>query len=434
MRQLCIGFVVLVAFALAASAQEQPPQYDLETVLQKALGTNELVEQAREDLQTAELLRRAAWSAFIPDAEILGSLVRNDQEIAFNFDGMDIAIQNAWDYSTTVQVSSPIYQGGFLFKTVEQSGINIGINQDLLTQAQLDLIFQVAAGYALVVKAQREVEIAQVSLDLAQRQLEQAKVLFEAGEAVRVSVLRAEAEVANAEGGLIRTKSALEKAKTDLEQLVPLGKPFMLTDVLRTQLPAQSEAELVALGLANRIELKALDKQLDFNQLDIEKEFSAKLPQVDWAFQYVKQRSGFPTDTFWRVNLNFSLNLYDSGVSTIRKAQRESERRKLKLGGQLLERQIKAEVIKAWLDYQDVLQGKIVAEKALRAARQAYEDIERFFKVGEATDLDLQDARRTLINAEISNTNLETDEKIALLQLRYVAGLPAVEVNGSMGQ
>lgn len=438
MRKFLFGAVALAVAVNPLFAQESGQQLNLEQVLRIALGTNEQVAQAEENLQYAELLRRAAWSAFVPDASLRGSFVRNDKKIEFQFgpgegDGSSddmgtITFQSLFDYSFMLTVSSPLYRGGFLYKTVEQSGINIGLNENQLDKARLDLLFQVSAAYSSILKAQRELEIKHSALDLANSHLEQARILFKAGEEIRSSVLRAEAQVASAEGELIRAENTLAKAREALRTLVDIKGDFTVQPLAVPSLPAEGPDALVEIGLRNRLETKSLDNQLELNRLEIEKAFGQKLPQVDWAYTYTRQRAGFPTNAFWKLSLNFSLNIYDSGASTILKAQHESERRKLELQRSFLERQIKTEITGAYLDYTTALKGKAASDRQLQAVSKAYEDIERFYKVGEATELDVQDLRKQLIDAEIFNANLSTDEILALFRLRHSMGLPAVEI------
>lgn len=434
MRKFLLGAVALLAAVNPLFAQESGRQIDLEQVLRVALGTNEQLAQAEENLDYAELLRRAAWSAFIPDASLRGSFVRNDKAIEFPLGSPEegglgtITFQSLYDYSFMFTVSSPLYKGGFLYKTVEQSGINIGLNQDQLDKTRLDLLFQVSAAYSTMLKAQRELEIKRIALDLANSHMEQAGILFRAGEEVRSSVLRAEAQVAAAEGELIRAENTFAKARETLRTLAKIEGDFTVLPMKAPSLPSEDPASLVEAGLQNRLETRSLEKQLEMNRLEIEKAFGQKLPQLDWAYTYTQQRAGFPTNAFWKLSLNFSLSIYDSGASTILKAQHESERRKLELQRSFLERQIKTEITSAFLDYTSVLKGKSASDRQLQAVRKAYEDIERFYKVGEATELDVQDLRKQLIDAEIFNANLATDEIMALFRLRHSMGLPAVEI------
>jgi len=424
---------MLTVMAVPAKAQEK---IDLESLLRVALGTNETIEQAKEEIQYAQLLRRAAWNAFVPAASLQTTVTRNDQEISFPFgeddagDPISISFQESWDYNANMVVGSPLYLGGRLYKTVEQSGINIGINELKLTQTQKDLMYNISLTYAMALKAQRVEQIRAEELALAIKQRDQTERFFNAGETVRANVLRAEAQVAAAEGAYIQAGNEYRKALESLRVFVALPEEVELESMATLIEPVGADSVLMEEAMENRTELFILDRQLDLNQLEIEKAFGEKLPEVSWNFIYTKQRADFPTDTFWKVNLNVTWRIWDSGASSIKKAQQETQRRQLLLSKQLLEKQIRADVKKARLDLLTVEKSLDAADRQLRAAQTAFEDMDRMYSVGEATDLDLQDARKQFINAQIAVSNLQTDRGIALIQLRYAMGLSPLMLAG----
>ena len=427
--KLFVSFLLLMAFTMNVTAQSQEAQLSLEEVMAKALGTNEMVLQAKEDLQYAKLLRKAAFSAFIPNASLNGGFVRNDKELKFSLgEGMDITFQNLYDWSYNVVVSSPLYKGGFMLISVKKTAYNIGISESMLSKTQLDLMFQVSAAYAQVEKADRMIAIKKNNLELAQKQLIHAKLLFDAGETVRSSISRAVAQVAMAEGEVLTAENDLSKTRQDLALLVDLPAQYSLMDLPVATLPDGDLESYVQTAMRSRLEIETLNQQMSFNEVEIVKATSSRLPQIDWNAMYVKQRSGFPVNSFWKVNLNATWKLYDSGASAVRKAQQESIQRKMELNMAMLRRQIRNDVTKAYLDYTSVIKAKETVAKQLASISLAYQDIETFYKVGEVTDLDVENMRKQLVDAEVMQTNLLTDEKLTLFRLRHSLGLPAVDI------
>jgi len=120
--------------------------------------------------------------------------------------------------------------------------------------------------------------------------------------------------------------------------------------------------------------------------------------------------------------------IYDGGLSAVNKATAKATYRQAVLQRQLLRKQAGAEITRAYLDFASANKALQTSKKAVETARRAYEDIERFYKVGEATDLDVQDGRQQLIEAEKALSNLTTDEVLALFSLRKNLGLPVVDI------
>ncbi len=437
MTRKILTLLVILMFAVSALGQDEGPLLDLEQVMRAALGTNELIAQASEELNKSELLRRMAWSAVIPSASFSTALTRNDraQVIDFSMPGMEdessggFTITPLYDYSMSFNVTQPVYVGGRSIKVLRQSGINIGLNKDNLDTATRETLMGVAAGYARVLKAQRNHEISREALELTRRQLRQAEVLFKAGEAVRTSVLRAESGVAAAELQLISSENELAKAKVDLAVLCGIKPPFRLKEIEQVPtLPAGGVAELVEYGLRERSDLQAAEKQMEIADLSIGIATGERLPSVFLNFNYTRQRAAFPSSAFWKLILNVSVPIYDGGVSAVNKATAKATYHQAVLQRQLLRKQAGAEITQAYLDYTSANKALQTSKKAVETARRAYEDIERFYKVGEATDLDVQDGRQQLIEAEKALSNLTTDEVLALFSLRKSLGLPVVDI------
>jgi outer membrane protein len=431
-----LPLLIALLFSLPAMGQEEGPLLDLEYVLRAALGTNESIALAGEEVGKSELLRRMAWAAVIPSATFDSSVTRNnkEQKIDFSIPGMEsseggFTITPLYDWSASLTVSQPLYVGGRDLKALKLSGINIGMNKDNLDTATREILLGVAAGYASVVKAQRDLEISREALDLAKRQLKQAQVLFEAGEAVRTSVLRAEAGVAAAELQVISSENDLAKAKESLSVLCGIKPPFHLKQIEHVpSLPAEEISGMVDYGLRERSEMKAAEKAMEISNLNIGIAGGEKLPTIFLNFNYTRQRAEFPSSEFWKLILSVSVPVFDGGASSVNKATAQANYRQAVLQRQLLRKQISSEITQAYLDLTSVREALQSANKQVEVTRRAYEDLERFYKVGEATDLDVKDARQQLIEAERTLSNLTTDEVLALFNLRKSLGLPVVDI------
>ena len=444
--KLIILLPVAALLAAPAAAQEDGggggaeggPLLDLEYVLRAALGTNEQIEIAREGVAMARNLRRMAWSAVFPTSRFNGVVSRNDREQAIEFDipGMEtpedspggFVITPLYDWQASLTVSQPLFVGFRDIKALRASGINIGLSEDQLDRTRRDLLFGVAATYADVVKAQRNLEISRLAVELARRQLRQAEILLRAGEGIRTSVLQAEAQVAEAELGVIVDSSALARAREDLTVLTGVDGDYRLAPLQQPTLPADSLDELLAIGLEGRSELNAAGRQIAISELQIGIAGGERLPTVSLDFLYNRQRSPFPASAFWRLMVNVSVPIYDGGLSRARRAEAESAHRLALLQRRLLERQVRAEIVQAHLDYESLRAGRRTVGTQVELTRQAYADIERFHAVGEATDLELQDARQQFVSAEKTLANISTDEVLALFSLRRSLGLLVVNI------
>lgn len=437
MKSILIGAVLAVGM-VPAQAQEASPEYDLEDVLRSTLGTNERLGQAEEEVVKSHLYRRQAWLAIMPTTLFNGSFIRNDTDKSIELDipgfempggeGGGFTIQPLYDYAINVSATQSVYLGGRIPKGLRLAKVNILLSEDIFDQSKRDLLLQVCVAYAQVEKAQRNLELSIESLELAKDQLKLAERLFEAGETVRTSVLRAELLKVQAERQLILAETALDKARENLSVLSGIHGKYSVKPMSRPSLPSENVEDLIRFGLNTRVELDATDKQIQMSELQQALAQGERMPTVEVGFNYTKQRAAFPSDQFWRVMLNVSMPIYDGGESTIKKARNEAERRQLELGKQLQQKEIRAEIIQAYLDYTAIRKSLESTRKELELVEMTYKDISHFYSVGEATDLERDDAFLQLNRTRRMLANLETDEVLALFRLRRSIGLMAIDI------
>jgi outer membrane protein len=427
---------MLLAVAVPAAAQDAGREYTLERALRAALSTNELIGQVEQEVEKSRLLRRQAWMTVIPSASFSTNIIRNDTAKTLEIDipGFEtpseggFTIQPLYDYSLSLNAQQMVYLGGRIWKALDLAKTNVGLAEDLFNQAKRDLLLQVCVAYSLVEKAQRNLQISREALELAASQLRQAEVLFRAGETVRTSVLRAESLKVQAERQVIFAETVLDKAKEDLTVLTGIEPPYSVKPMERPDIPTEDLEQLIDIGFRTRVELDANEKQIRMTELLKGIAFGEKLPTVALAFNYTKQRAAFPSDQFWRMVLSVSVPIYDGGASDIKRAQAEADRRKLLLEKSLKTKEIRAEITQAYLDYVAIRKSLESARKELELVEQTYEDISRFYAVGEATDLDRENAFQQLNTVKRTIANLETDEVLALLVLRRSLGLPVMDL------
>ena len=437
-----LNLVALIAavfsVALPAAPQDGGPEVGLKEALRSALGTNEQLAQVEEEVLRSHLYRRQAWLAIVPTATFTGTLIRNntDQKIEFDIPGFEMpgggaggfVIQPLYDYSMSLSARQQVYLGGRIRTGLQMASLSIDISNDFLDQATRDTLLQVGIAYAQVEKAQRNLEISREALELAESQLDQAKLMFRVGEAVRTSVLRAESLTVQAERQVILADAVLEKAKENLSLVSGIDLPFRVKPMDKPALPSEDLDELLRIGLRTRIELEATDKQMTMADLQRSFAHGERMPSVDVAFNFTKQRAAFPSDQFWRIFVNINVPIYDGGAATIKRAQAEADRRQLELQKRLQTKQIRADIIQAYLDFTTVRKSLESARKELELVERTYEDINRFYAVGEATDLERENAYQQLNTTRRMLANLETDEVVALFSLRRSLGLQVIEL------
>jgi outer membrane protein, heavy metal efflux system len=124
----------------------------------------------------------------------------------------------------------------------------------------LDLRLSVKTAYYGALRAQEEYDLAQTTLDGARKFAEAARTQFEAGDAPRSNVIRAEIELTRSEQGLAQAQTERDNSLAELVSLIgkPAGTPVVLSDTLTFVPASYSTTALEALALETRPDLLAV--------------------------------------------------------------------------------------------------------------------------------------------------------------------------------
>jgi outer membrane protein len=190
---------------------------------------------------------------------------------------------------------------------------------------------------------------------------------------------------------------------------------------------------MIERALTTRPEIAAVDLQIKNAELMVEIARGEMLPTLFADVNYIHQKATFPTDQWFSGVLSLSLPIFDGGLALSHKREAEQGEIQARLSRSELVKQVRSEVVQARLNVLDLLKVRRVVQEQARLARQTYEDIERIYAVGEATDLDLLEARRTLIESERMLNNIENELVLAGCALDVSMGTLARNITATEG-
>jgi outer membrane protein len=249
-----------------------------------------------------------------------------------------------------------------------------------------------------------------------------AQSLFDAGEAVRASVLRAELAMVSAERKLIEAENRLVRARESFTVLTGLSGDYTLVQPPAPTPEPGDQEELITQALAARPEIRAVDLEIRNAELMVEIARGEWLPTLYADVNYIRQKAAFPTDRWWSGVLSLSLPIFDGGLALSHKREAEQNLIQSELKRDELVKQVRSEVIQTRLTTLDLQKVYRVIEEQVRLATQTFEDIDKIYAVGEATDLDVLEARRTLIESERMLNDVENDMILAACALELSLG------------
>lgn len=350
------------------------------------------------------------------------------------FSDLPFGQENA--YTASLSGSQLLYSGG-------RVGAALNIARNYRQSAELNLAeqlaeieLQVRTAYYQALLAQRMEEISGEALAQAERFLEQEQLRLKAGRASELEVMRAEVSRDNLRPQQVEARNAAELAMLNLKRLVdlPLGEPVALTTELTAPPAAEARAEELSpeVRIAQRAALQAAQEQVEIRQQQVRVAQGAFLPQVALQMNYGRQL--FPTDPFqfegdwrtdWTVGLNVSVPLFTGLRRTAELEQSRVELEQSRLQLSQLRESVQLQYEQARGERERALSAIEARGRTADVAQRVYDLTVLRYEQGLATQLEVNDARLSLLQARTNRAQAITDYYIADAGLtRSLVGSP----------
>ncbi len=425
MRHLTALFLTLgLAGASAAPAWAEAPS-TLPALVRSALATHESVARAESEVRRAHSDVRLTTAALLPRLELNGTYTRFGSAQTVEFaPGETFVITPLTDWNYSVDLRQTLFYGlrDWRARTVARQ-LEDAAELERLAAAG-DLTLQVSqAFYDAVAAAQRQA-VRRAAVEQAKAQLQVARRRFEVGEVAAVDVAQLQARAAAERQQAVEAAGAADLARRRLARLAGVHELGELEPPGSIPVPDGDVAGLEAAALERRAELQALDQRLAAAGLVITVEKGAWLPELDVHAQYYAQKAEFPSKDWSSVALTLKVPVYDGGVTAARVAKAREDQVQVELMQREVEKLVRDQVDTAAIGHRTAVAALDAAEERLAAAREAHRQVERAYRVGEATATDLLVATTELTDAETAEIIARWQRELQAIALRRAVGHP----------
>lgn len=335
-------------------------------------------------------------------------------------------------YTGSLDLNQVVWAGGKVATAIQMARIYSDASDEQYKTARNGITRAVKQLYYSVLLARAMTEIQRETLDLARQHLGTIEEQYKQGVASDLAVLRQQVEVSNSEPALTKARNLYEVGLTELKNLLGLDPEaeLALSGGLDCAPAIPAEAgPLYARALAARPEHRNMKQQLELARKMVKVERAAHLPYLGAyaARQYYAAADDFspaPAERTWSTvaGLRLSVPLFAGGSisAKVRQAELQADIAANNLAE--LERRIKIEVKKAWLDGREASERLASQLTAVAQARKALAATETRFRNGLASQLDLNDATLALNRSQTLYTQARHDVCSAEAQLKWAAG------------
>lgn len=365
----------------------------------------------------------------------------------------------------TATFTQPLLRGFGIDNLRQQIAItqvNRDIAEESLRATIATTVANVRNAYWDLAYARAAVDVAQRSLELAEKLVDDNKARVEVGILAPLDVVQAEAEAANRRQTLAQVDATLQTAQLTLKRLIVTGTSDPLwdlelraVDVPQVDVPPLDVAEAVRTALERRTDLVTARRNLDSNDATMRFWRSESRPGLDLQFnygaqgiggtQFIRQGTGlgstiigtipggysdalsilrsrdFPT---WNVALSMTYPIGGNNAEAQyarTRVQRTQQTTRLRA----LELQVATEVTNAALQVQANLRRVDAARAARALAERRLEAEQSKFEVGLSTNFFVVQAQRDLSDAQNVELRALTDLQKAIVTFERAQQAPS---------
>ncbi|RMH08053.1 MAG: TolC family protein [Aquificota bacterium] len=427
----------LVVLILTLGALAFAQELSLESAIRLALENSPLIKASKRELKAQELEVRSAEGMLFPRLKLEETFTRTDiPAYAFmsklnqerigpqDFDPRRLNNPSSVNnFETKLSLEVPIWMGGKVQSAIKLAKHEYRALSFQDKRREEEVIKEVYNAYINAVYAKASIEVAKQAVRDAQEHLRLAENMHKVGMALLSDVLRAKVYLSKAEENLQKAQRGYETAKKGLELVI--GKPLGEFDVVDFGYCPTVEREPYLQKAVQRSDIKALEERLKLLEESYRFVLSENLPQV-YAFAnynlYSKNTPFGGDGGGYMVGLGISWSI-DTGLSTLRKAQANLERKKA-LQEQLKFLKDKAlfEVEKAYREYLNSIDELRSAESRVKASEEVVRVMELRYRNGLARIVDLLDAQTELDKARLERVQAIKNCHSAYVELLFASG------------
>jgi len=425
MKRIRTGFSVLLAVLLfaqspAGAADEGVAVFDLDKCVEIALSGHPDLAAGRYDL--------AAGRAKVEQAR-----AADNPAIGFSTGYSEMTtvgsgtVTDSW--SSSVTLSQLVTDWGKTHAAVRKSLQDKESTSMTLERTISQVVYEVRRSYFLLLKAEKNLEVAEETLALNDAQLEKAKAFFEVGRVSKYDVTSAQVARSNSNLAMIQARTALKDGMTSLRAAMGyLGSAeFSIADIpgdeaalTGNHLPTLEET--VRFAVENRPDLQAYLARVESARSSVTLSRLGNVPELSFSGSYGWGSTEFLGDDTWRAGMTLSFSIYDGGL------QREKTREALaNLAGtearlESLRQTVISEVTSAWLAARDSVEVVAAAAEGLKMASDNLEIASGRYRVGVGSPLEVADATKYYAEARAGWFGALYDQMIARATLEQAMG------------
>lgn len=433
------GLAAAVAGAVASAgpAPAEGRRYTLDDCLRLGLDRSVAVQNAGRDRASAEAIIGQTRAQVLPELKAKADYLRYDELDAFEFGGQRTEFGRLDNYSSSIEVSQLIYNGGSVQAAMRAAKSYRDQKERAEARVRETLVRDITVAFHHVLFLGEAVRVQEDTVEQLRQFADQADEKFRRGAVAEFDALSARVRLANELPLLAGARRELGVARASFRNLARLDEGEYVLEGELACVPVDVDpAEARATALRERHELEEQRKTIDLRAADVRAEQGAYAPAVRIHGSYLgRDPESFAAtedgwDWGWQAGVTLEWNLFDGLLRESKVRVKSIALATARADYEELERRIELEVEQACLELRE-------AEESVESSRRTVELAERNlaiakarFDAGLSTYLEFTDTNLAVRRARLQRSAALRDHLAASARLAYATGrtrMPAPE-------
>jgi outer membrane protein len=418
------SLAILLVMQMATNAAAET----LEQAWAAALAADHGLKASRLNTAAADRQLSAAKAARLPSAGMSADYIAVTELPSLKADLLGQSFQipllqrNGAVYNATATL--PIYTGGRIEHGIAAASSSLQATKLDETTYEQNLKLRVAEAYVNVLRSYRGRQVAESHQTALEAHAHDVENLAQQGMAAKNAQLSAQVALLDARQQVLQATSTLDLACAAYNRLLgrALDQPVNL-DEISTETTDEEVPALIQRALAQRSELKSLDRQIAavHNQAVAVRRETYPLVGLSGGYNYLQDRY-LAHDGQWIVALGLKWNVFDGGSSRNRGSAIEFQSAGLSEQRNELASVIGLQVFQSWIDLQTTSERVDVTQSAIAQAEENVRVVRDRYVNGLAPYTEVLDAETLRVTSETNQANAVYDAVIDGLRLKYALG------------
>ncbi|MEM6761824.1 MAG: TolC family outer membrane protein [Pseudomonadota bacterium] len=379
----------------------------LTQAVESAYDSNPTINQARANLRAADENIAIAKSGNRPT--VTGSIstglqhVRdvNDPTGAFTSGTLSETRAPA---QLALDVSQPLFRGFRTRNATREAEANVRAERERLRATEQDVFLNTAIAFVDVRRFREGERLRQREVDFLAEQVTAARSRQEFGEGTRTDVDQAEARLAEARATLADEISSKAEAEARFRQLTGLDPKALKRDIDPTKLLPSSLSEALRRAQDNSPNVKLAIHEADEAIFNVKELEGQALPTLSLTGQLATDIDTSDSDRTEaaEVRLVLQVPLYQGGQVSAQVRQAKESLGSARIAVDLARDEVRSDISSGWATYRASLETIRAARSSVAAATRAVAGVLEELRVGQRTTLDVLNAQRDLVRAEVT--------------------------------